>query len=141
MPLWLMSPPPPPTKRCFLRCWLQERRNGGDRGHVPSQIFQRAESAFFVHVMKSALFVQTNVAVKTILTRRCPFCLEISMFLKQIWSKTFIVRCNSVWYNHWNIFVCPSRRNIPFHYSKVTLETGAPTPNFLCFLRLWQVVY
>jgi hypothetical protein len=63
------------------------------------------------------------------------------MFLKQIWSKTFIVLCNSVWYYHWNIFVRPSRRNIPFHYSKVTLETGAPTPNFLCFLRLWQVVY
>jgi hypothetical protein len=32
--------------------------------------------------MKSALIVQTNVAVNTILTSKVPFCLEMSMFLK-----------------------------------------------------------
>ena len=43
--------------------------------------------------------MQAHVAVNTILTWKVPFCLEISMFLKQIWSKTFIARCNLVWYD------------------------------------------
>jgi hypothetical protein len=38
--------------------------------------------------MKSTLFVQANVAVNTKLTLKVPFCLEISKFFKQIWSKT-----------------------------------------------------
>jgi hypothetical protein len=46
----------------------------------PTQFFQRTKSAFFV--MKSALFVQANVAVNTKLTS-CPFCLEISIGFKK----------------------------------------------------------
>jgi hypothetical protein len=49
-------------------------------------------------MQKGTFFVQAHVAVNTILIWKVPFCLEISMFLKQIWSKTFIARCNLVWY-------------------------------------------
>ena len=47
---------------------------GGHRGHVPPpppQFFQRTKSALFV--MKSALFVQANVAINTKLTSKVPF--------------------------------------------------------------------
>ena len=67
-------PPAPQLKDVSYAPGCRNVGTWGNRGHVPSQIFQRAKSAFFVHEMKSALFVQTNVAVNTILTRRCPFC-------------------------------------------------------------------
>jgi hypothetical protein len=52
---------------------------GGTGDTCPPKFFKETKVPFFV--MKSALFVQTNVAVNTILTRRCPpFCLEIRCF-------------------------------------------------------------
>jgi hypothetical protein len=73
-----------------LISYVQGRTNRGGTGGTcprppPPNFFEGPKVPFFV--MKSALFVQANVAVT-------PFCLEISMFLKNIWSKT----CNfGVW--------------------------------------------
>ena len=67
---------------------------GGARGRTcpPPNFFKGLKVPFFV--MKSALYVHANVAANTKLTsERCPFCLEISMFLKKIGQK----RAISVW--------------------------------------------
>ena len=54
---------------------------------------QTTKSALFCHEKcpflswKVPFFVQANVAVNQY--QRCPFCLEIAMFSKTIWSKTF----------------------------------------------------
>jgi hypothetical protein len=51
----------------------------GGGGTCPPNFFKGLKEPFFA--MKSALFVQANVAVNTKLTdQRCPFCLEISKF-------------------------------------------------------------
>jgi hypothetical protein len=71
--------------------------------------------------MKSALFVQANVAVNTKLTSKVPF-------LKKIWSK----RAISVWYDGKNFPLLPPVANISG--KKIlgalfnTLEAGAPPP-------------
>ena len=44
----------------------------------PPNFFKGLKVPFFV--MKSALFVQANVAVNSKLTSKVPFCLEISKF-------------------------------------------------------------
>jgi hypothetical protein len=79
--------------------------------------------------MKSAVFVQANVAVNTILTSKVPFLFGNFDVFKKICSKTFIVRCNSVWYD-WKNFLPPPGKILrcPFHCPKVPLEAGAPCP-------------
>ena len=64
-------------------------------------------------VMKSALFVQANVAVNTKLTSK-----EISMFLKKMWSKT----CNLGFYEL-NLGMVGKFFMCPFQFSG---EAGAP---------------
>jgi hypothetical protein len=60
---------------------------GGHRGHMPPPNFiEGLKVPFFV--MKSALFVQTNVAVNTNLTSRVPFLFGNFNVFKKIWSKT-----------------------------------------------------
>jgi hypothetical protein len=73
--------------------------------------------------MKSALFVQANVAVNTKLTSKVP------RFLKKIGQK----RAIPVWYDG-KIFLQPPSTPVanisffrcPFQYPKVPLEAGAP---------------
>jgi hypothetical protein len=65
-----------------------------------------------------------------------PFCLEISQFLKKIWSKT----CNfgMVRRENFSFFLPPPRRQHlrekifrrSFQYPKVPLEVGAPPQSF-----------
>jgi hypothetical protein len=71
--------------------------------------------------MKSALFVQANVAVNT----------KLQCFFKKIGKK----RAISVWYEGKFVFQLPRchhfRENFfrcPFQYPKVPLEAGAPPP-------------
>ena len=66
--------------------------------------------------MKSAIFVQANIAVNIKLTSKVPFLFgNFQVFLK-IWSKT----CNFGMLRRENFFRCP------FRYPKVPLEAGPP---------------
>jgi hypothetical protein len=82
--------------------------------------------------MKSALFVQANVAVNTKLTSKVPFLFgNFQVFKKNFGQK----RAISVWYDR-KIFLnppppppprCPFQYpRCPFQYPKVPLEAGAP---------------
>jgi hypothetical protein len=66
--------------------------------------------------MKSALFVQANVAVNTKLTSK-----KISMFLKKMWSKT----CN-LGFSELNLGMVGKFFRCPFQCPEVPLEAGAP---------------
>ena len=119
----------------FFSYGQQGRRNGGARGaRALPNFFKGLKVPFFV--MKSALFVQANVAVNTKLTSKVPFLFgNFHVFLKKL------VKNVQFWYGMTGKFFSspPPVANISgkkflgalFNiYPKVPLETGAP-PNLL----------
>jgi hypothetical protein len=107
---------------CFLQQYKQKLLNF--RHHFLFGL----KVPFFV--MKSALFVQANVAVNIKLTSKVPFLFgNFQVFFKKFGQK----RAISVCYDG-KIFSSPPRRQhflekffrCPFRYPKVPLEVGAP---------------
>jgi hypothetical protein len=99
----------------------------------------RASPPYFQRT-KIALFVQANVTVKcnTILTskpRRCPFCLEISMFLKTFGQKRSLHV--AIRYGMTGKFISPllnisgGNFKMPFSLSKSAPGSRCPPPNLL----------
>jgi hypothetical protein len=98
----------------------------------PPTFFKGPKVPFFV--MKSALFVQANVAVNTKLKSEVPFLFGNFDVLKKIWSNLAI----SVWYDRkhpppppppWPTFPGKIFR-CPFQYPKEPLEVGAAPQSF-----------
>jgi hypothetical protein len=104
----------------FLR--RQGRRNRGAQG---ARAPPPPNLPFFV--MKSALFVQANVAVNTKLTSKVPFLFgNFDVFKNNLVKKVqFRYGTSMVWYDgkHFReiFFRCPCQ------YPKVPLEAGAPS--------------
>ena len=86
--------------------------------------------------MKSALFVQANVAVNTKLTSKVPFLFgNFQVFKKKFGQKRAIL----VWYDGKNFLPPPPPRRqhfrenffrCPLQYPNVPLEAGAPPQSF-----------
>ena len=88
----------------------------------PPQFFQRTKSALFV--MKSALFVQANVAVNTKLTSKVPFLFgHFDVF------RTNVVE--NVQFRYGMTGTPPPRFRCPFQYPKMPPGSRCPPPNLL----------